>query len=66
MRLLSKPVSLSKELESGIEELSLRKCYTFFRVKRVKGKGLNLGAEPPSIKLCCAYPLFREGTFTTS
>ena len=33
MRLLSKPVSLSKELDSGIEKLSVRKCYTFFKVK---------------------------------
>ena len=31
-----------------------------------KGKGLDCGAEPPGLKLCCAYPLPREGTFTTS
>ena len=44
----------------------IRKGYLFYQKWHIKGKGLDLGAEPPGIKLCCAYPLPREGTFTTS
>ena len=51
MRLLSKPVSLSKELESSIEELSLRKCYTLFKVKYRNSLNPNI-----KIQILICYP----------
>ena len=51
MRLLSKPVSLSKELESGIKELSVRKGYTFFRVKYSNPLNPNI-----KIQILICYP----------
>ena len=57
MRLLSKPVSLSKELESGIEELSLRKCYTFFKVKYSNPLNPNIKIH---ILICYPYTFSTE------